>query len=145
MKTLEYNIQLNQPSEKVWDCLWQIDNYKKWTRPFSEGTYYKTSDFKQGNKIHFLSPDGNGMYSTIEVLIINKLVVFNHIGEIKNFEEQPLDEKTKQWTNAKESYELIETTYGTNLIIKVDCADEYLEYMNTAFLLAIEEMKKLAS
>ncbi len=145
MKTLQFKIHLNSSAEKVWNSLWQIENYKKWTNPFCEGTYYKTENFIQGSKIHFLSPNGAGMYSIIDTLIENKWIIFKHIGELNNFEEQPINEKTKQWTNAIESYELVNEQNGTTLFVNVDIAEEFADYMNTTFPLALDELNKIAT
>lgn len=145
MKRLTFTIYLPATAEKVWSSLWQIENYKKWTTSFCEGTYYKTDHFIQGSKIHFLSPSGAGMYSIIDTLIENKWIVFKHIGELNNFTEQPLNEKTKLWTNAIESYELIQEENGITLTVQVDITEEYADYMSTSFPLALKELKKIVT
>ena len=57
MTTLEFKIEINAPKEKVWDILWNDATYKQWTSVFCEGNYV-VSDWKEGSKIHFLSPNG---------------------------------------------------------------------------------------
>lgn len=144
MKTLEFTIQINATAEKLWNCLWELENYTKWTSTFCKGSYYKTDSFSQGTKIHLLSPDGGGMYSILDKIIEHKILIFRHIGELKNFEEQPIDEKTQVWTNALESYELKSNENGTELIVKMDTIEEYIDYMNKTFPLALQELKKIA-
>ena len=95
MQTLTYKIRIHSTPEKVWKCLWDRENYKEWTTVFCQGSYYETDSFIQGNKIHLLTPKGNGMYSILDTIIENKLLVFRHLGEIVNFEEQPIDEKNR--------------------------------------------------
>ena len=55
MKKLQFSIEINAPKEKVWDTLWQDENYRKWTSVFIEGSFAE-SDWKEGGKIHFLTP-----------------------------------------------------------------------------------------
>ena len=84
MKHLTFEIEINAPADKVWNAMWDEENYKKWTSTFCEGSYAKSS-WKQGERIHFLDPNGNGMYSEISTLVPNEKMFFTHIGNIKNF------------------------------------------------------------
>ena len=70
MTTLEFKIEINAPKEKVWGVLWNEETYKQWTSIFCEGSYAE-SDWKEGSKIHFLSPNGDGMNSISRKLIMN--------------------------------------------------------------------------
>ena len=106
MKNLTFEIEINATADKVWNAMWKEENYKKWTSAFCEGSYAKSS-WKQGERIHFLDPNGNGMYSEISVLVPNEKMFFTHLGNIKDLEEQPLDEATKAWTGAQENYSVI--------------------------------------
>lgn len=144
MQTLVFIIQINATPAKVWNSLWDSENYKKWTNAFCVGSYYTIEHFSEGSKVHFLSPNGSGMYSVVDKIIENKLLIFRHLGELNNFKEQPIDEKTKQWSNALEGYELTETETGTTLEVKVDTVDEYVDFMNKSFVLGLQELKKMA-
>jgi hypothetical protein len=139
MQNLELNIQIDSTPEKVWKCLWELENYKIWTNVFCEGSYYKVNDFKQGNKIHLLTPSGEGMYSIIDALEENKLLIFKHLGKLFNFEELPLP----FWTNALESYQLIPNENGVQLKVNVDTLDEYVDFMQETFQLALLKLKEL--
>ncbi|UUW10798.1 SRPBCC domain-containing protein [Flavobacterium plurextorum] len=126
METLEFTIKIKAPAEKVWDVLWNEETYKKWTSVFCEGSH-TISNWNEGDKIHFMSPNGEGMYSIIETKTQNEYMAFKHLGEIKNFEEQPLDEETKKWTGAMETYRLIPEEEFTTLITQVDVVEKYLD------------------
>ena len=139
MQNLEFIIHIEATPEKVWKCLWELENYKKWTNVFCEGSYYKVSDFKQGNKIQLLTPSGDGKFSIIDVFEEYKLLVFKHLGELKNFEEQPLP----FWTNTIESYQLIPIENGVQLKVNVDTLDEYVDFMQETFSLALLKLKEL--
>lgn len=143
MQTLTFKLQLQATPEKIWHCLWEQENYKQWTNVFCKGSYYKTDSFTQGNTIHLLTPNGDGMFSIIDQLIPNHLLVFKHLGELKNFEEQPLDENTQNWTNALESYKLIPNQNGVELIVKVQTLEEYVPWMNKSFPLALQALQQL--
>lgn len=91
MIKLEFKVNINCTPEHLWLCLWESEYYKQWTRIFTPGSYYKTEAFIQGSIIHFLSPEGHGMYSRIETLEPNKYIVFKHLGDIKDFQELPIE------------------------------------------------------
>lgn len=132
MTTLEFKIEINAPVEKVWFSMWDYDNYLKWTSAFCEGSY-AVSDWKEGSRIHFLAPNGDGMYSVIEVLKPNKQMSFKHLGSIKNKEEQPLDDASKLWSGATENYYLESNGNVTQLSVKMDVVDEYVGFFNESF------------
>ena len=142
MKKLVYNIQINASPEKVWNALWDLENYKKWTHVFCPGTYYKTNILVKGSSVHFLNESGSGMYSEVDEMIPNLLMSFRHIGEIEDFKEKPI--KDQPWSNAIEKYELLSNTEGTLLRVSADTVEEYIDYMNTNFPKALEELKKIA-
>lgn len=142
MKKLVYNIQINASPEKVWNALWDLENYKKWTHVFCPGTYYKTNILVKGSSVHFLNESGSGMYSEVDEMIPNQLMSFRHIGEIEDFKEKPI--KDQPWSNAIEKYELLSNTEGTLLRVSADTVEEYIDYMNTNFPKALEELKKIA-
>lgn len=144
MQTLSYSIRVGATPGRVWHCLWQPENYKAWTRIFSEGSYYRTDRFAEGSRIHFLTPAGEGMYSLIDKLEENRYMAFRHLGWISNFEEQPIDQAAEAWTNAMETYRLTESDGGTELIVHVDTVEEYVDHMNRKFPMALEELKRLA-
>lgn len=144
MQNLLFKISINAPAEKVWKSLWELENYTKWTSVFCQGSYYKTDSFEQGNKIHLIAPNGGGMYSILEKIVKNELLVFKHLGELENFEEQPIDEKIQGWTNALESYQLKPLGNETELTVQVETVEEYVVHMNRTFPLALQELKKIA-
>lgn len=144
MQNLIFKTNISATAEKVWKSLWELENYKKWTSVFCDGSYYSTDDFSQGNKIHLLAPNGGGMYSILEKIVENKILVFKHLGELKNFEEQAIDENAQGWTNALESYELKQIGNKIELTVQVETAEEYVAHMNKTFPLALKELKILA-
>ncbi|SHL85052.1 SRPBCC family protein [Flavobacterium xinjiangense] len=143
MTTLEFKIEINAPREKVWDVLWEEETYKKWTSVFGEGTY-ALSDWKEGSKIHFLSPSGDGMNSIIYQKIDNEYIAFMHLSEIKNFQEMPIDDPNQEWSGAMETYLLTENKGVTVLEAKMDSVEKYVDYFRITFPKALDLVKKFS-
>jgi hypothetical protein len=143
METLEFKIRIKAPVEKVWSVLWNDDTYKIWTGAFCEGSY-AVSDWNEGDKIHFMSPNGEGMNSIIETKIPNEYMAFKHIGEIKDFKELPLDEETKKWSGAMETYRLTQDGEFTDLVVQVDIVEKHIDYFKEAFPKAMESVIEIS-
>lgn len=143
MKKLTLNISIEASAARVWQALWSDATYRQWTRVFQEGSY-AVSDWKEGSKIQFLNTDGGGMYSIITRLIVNEHMVFKHLGEIKNFEEQPIDEKTKSWNGGLEAYTLKEENGNTLLNVEVEIPEDHVDYFNTTFPKALASIKEIS-
>ncbi|HEU4860337.1 MAG TPA: hypothetical protein VFT15_10890 [Chitinophagaceae bacterium] len=61
MEKINFATTINAPREKVWKVLWDEASYRDWTSVFTEGSYAKTDNWKEGSKVLLLSPDGDGM------------------------------------------------------------------------------------
>ncbi len=143
MKKLRFSARINASTEKVWDLLWSDVTYRQWTSVFSEGSHAVT-DWKEGSKVLFLGPEGEGMYSTIARKIPNEFMSFKHLGVVKNGKESPLDDETKKWSGAMENYTLKETKESTELSVEIDVTEEMLDYFNETFPKALDKLKALA-
>ncbi len=143
IKKLVFSVEINATVDDVWNIMWDKNSYRNWVRPFCEGTYY-TGEILQGNRIHFLNPNGSGMYSDVGYLVPNKLIIFSHLGNISNFEEQPIDVETEKWTGCFETYKYEEVDGNTVVTAEIDCVPEYVEYMNNTFPLALQELKNIS-
>jgi len=140
---LEFTKEINATPQKVWEKLWDKESYKTWTKPFCEGSYYE-GDVKQGNRVHFLTPSGEGMFADILFLKENELAVLKHLGVLKDFKEQPMDEETKQWSGCFEIYKLTETNGKTIVTAEVDTVEKYINHMNSTYPLALQELKRIS-
>ncbi len=143
MKKLNFAIQIKAPKEKVWKALWDDINYRKWTSAFSEGSYAVT-DWQEGSKVLFLSPNGEGMFSTIDKKIPNEFMSFRHMGVVKGGEEQAGNEETKKWEGAMENYSLSENDVITELKVTMDIAEDHEQYFKDTFPKALEIVKNIA-
>ncbi|MBX7173292.1 MAG: hypothetical protein K1X72_20145 [Pyrinomonadaceae bacterium] len=143
MHKLNFTIKIAASKEKVWETLWNETTYPQWTNVFCEGSY-AVSDWKEGSKVHFLTPNGQGMYSLIAKMVENEFISFNHLGLLKDKIEQPPTEETKQWSESFEDYTLTESEGVTTLSVNVDSLDQYVEFFNEKFPVALQNVKNLA-
>lgn len=141
MNTLTYNIEINAPARQVWFALWDPVHYSRWTSAFSEGSH-AVSDWKEGSRIHFLSPSGEGIYANIALLVPNEKMYFRHEGIVKNFKEQPDDEAGRKWSGAMEKYELTVQGDKTILTVHLDTLESYQDYFNQKFPAALKLVKQ---
>lgn len=137
MKILTFKTEIKASAQKVWEVLWQPENYTKWASAFQEGTFYK-GELKQGNEVLLLTPEGHGMFSKIETYRHHKELTFLHLGEVINGEKGEVI-----YENAFESYHLEEINSGTLLTVKLNCEDNYVDMMNRMFPLALKKIKIL--
>jgi uncharacterized protein YndB with AHSA1/START domain len=143
MTNLSFTVTIEAPASRVWDILWNDISYRHWTSAFQEGSY-AVSDWKPGSRVHFISSDGSGIYATIDQLEENALMSFKQIGEVKNFEEQPVGEKTSEWSGALETYRLTETGGITTLLATVDTLESFADYFDNSFPQALNIVKQLS-
>ncbi len=138
-----FTIEINATAEKVWQVLFDDQTYKVWTAAFCEGSYF-TGDLKAGSRIHFLTNQGGGMYSDIIFCTPNQSVYFQHLGEIKDFKELPIDELTEKWSGSFENYILTEQADKTTLTVEIDLTADHIAYFEEAFPKGLLIVKQLA-
>lgn len=143
MKTLQFTTTISAPRETVWKVLWDDTTYRQWTNVFAQGSY-ALSAWKEGARVHFLSPSGDGMFSEIAQLIPNEYMAFRHLGTMKGGKEQPETEETKSWAGAMETYTLKENNGQTELLVSVDTVESFEQYMRDTFPKALEKVKLLS-
>jgi len=143
IKRLVFTQEINASANEIWNTMWDKDSYPKWATIFCEGTYF-TGEMEMGNRIHFLTPKGDGMFSDVGYMIKDKLMILSHIGTLSDFKEMPLDAETERWTGSFEIYKLEEKDGKTTITAEADCVDKYVIYMEEKFPLALQEVKKLS-
>ena len=138
-----YKTDILAPAEKVWKILLNEETYQQWTSVFCEGSHYQ-GRMEQGGLIRFLTPEGSGMYSRVIFFHPFANVMFQHIGEIAGFEEQPIDEATEKWTGSFENYTLTEKEGITTLVAEIDLTPEHVIHFNDTFPRGLEKIKELS-
>jgi len=144
MEKINFSTSINAPREKVWDILWNDDSYREWTSAFMEGSYAETDNWKEGSKVLFLAPGRNGMVSTVAKNKKNEFMSFKHLGEVKNGVEDTESEKVKSWAGAMENYRLTDENGKTKLEVDMDSTDEFKDYFEKTWPVALEKVKELA-
>lgn len=143
IKKIVFEQEIKASAETVWNKMWDKKTYSEWTTPFCAGTYF-TGEIELGSRIHFIAPSFDGMYSDVFYLIPNKLIIFKHIGNLKDLKELPIDAEAERWTGSFETYKLNEVDGVTTVTAEIDCVPEYINYMEEKFPLALQELKKIS-
>jgi uncharacterized protein YndB with AHSA1/START domain len=123
MQRLLFSIHINAPVERVWNVLWGEATYGQWVAPFGDGMR-AVSDWQVGSRVHFLSPEGDGMYSIIDRKEEHAFMGFTHLGLVLDGQELPTDVEAREWAGSREAYALQENHGGTDLSLMVDIRRE---------------------
>ena len=70
--------------------------------------------------------------------------MFRHLGMIAIVDGKEVISEANDWVNAIESYEILPNIKGVHLNVSVDIVDEYADYMNKTFPIALEKLKEIA-
>ncbi|MBA9073979.1 uncharacterized protein YndB with AHSA1/START domain [Flavobacterium gossypii] len=143
MKKQEFTIELDAPREKVWDVLWGKETYPLWTAPFGEGSRAET-DWKEGSKVLFLNADDEGMVAKIAKNIPNEYMSIEHLGVVMGGIEHTENEKSGEWAGSLENYTLKEANGRTQLMVDMDVTEEYEDFFNTTWPIALGKIKELS-
>jgi uncharacterized protein YndB with AHSA1/START domain len=143
MKKLEFSITINANPQKVWDIITSKETYDQWTKVFAEGSTVET-DWKKGSKALFLDGKGNSMVSEIAESIPGKFLSIHHLGEVKDGVEDPTTYQGEEWGDALENYTLKEVDGKTVWLVEMDMNEEYAQYMEDTWPLALAKVKELA-
>jgi len=143
MERKKFQTSISANPERVWEVLWEDAHYREWTSVFCEGSH-AVSDWREGSKILFLSPEGEGMASKIAKLVPHEFMSFHHLGIVKAHQEIYDDPEAKQWAGAEENYSLKPITGGVTLTVEMDLTPEYQSYFETVWPKALDKVKEIA-
>ena len=144
MEKINFSTTINAPKEKVWEILWNMDAYQAWTSAFTEGSFAKTDNWKEGTKVLFLNPNGSGMVSTVAVNRPNEYMSFKHLGEVQKGVEDTSSDRVKVWAGSTENYTLKGENGTTTLLVEMDITAEFKEMFEKMWPEALEKVKALA-
>jgi hypothetical protein len=142
MKTLTFEIAINAPRAVAWAKMLGAESYKGWTSPFCEGSYFVGS-WDKGAKIQFLAPSGDGMTAVIAENAPNEFVSIRHVGMIEKGIEDTTSEKVRAWAPAYENYRFVDAPGGCRVIVTLDTAGEWEQYMQDTYPKALACLKEL--
>ena len=140
-KILSRSIVIEAPAKKVWHVLLDDATYRQWTAVFHPGSYAE-SDWKEGSKVLFKTPEGNGMVSKVVVSRPNEEISFQHLGVLKDNVEH-IDGAAAEWQGF-ETYKLMPISNGKELYIEQDLDEKHIEWFNATWEKALQKVKQLA-
>lgn len=142
-QTLKMSVDIKSPKEKVWDVLMQDETYREWTSAFHPGSYAE-SDWREGGKALFKTPEGDGMVSKITVHRPAEVISFEHQGILKGGKEDFEDEEAQKWMGFTETYRVKETNGKSRLSIEQDITEEYMDQFKKMWKEALDKVKEIS-
>ncbi len=142
VRRLQFSSTIRAPVAVVWEVMLGAETYRRWTTAFADGSYYEGS-WRQGSRIRFLSPTGDGMVAEIAENRPNEFISIRHLGYIVNGIEDTESEAVRAWAPAFENYTFAAVPEGTRLVVDQDATADFEQYMNDAWPRALELLRQL--
>lgn len=143
MDKLTFSTTINAPKETVWKAMLEDATYRQWTSAFHEGSYAET-DWKEGSKALFLTPEKDGMVSRIKAHRPHEFLSIEHLGTVKNGVEDTETAGAQGWAGALENYTLKEVNGVSTITVDMDANDEYRTYFEETWPKALSKLKDIA-
>lgn len=142
LEKLTFTTKINASKQKVWNTLFEDKTYRVWTSEFTPGSYAVT-DWQEGSKALFLSPEGSGMVSRIAKNIPNEFLSIEHIGVIKDGIEDLKSAEAEGWSGSQENYKLKEENGVTELEVTMDTTQEFKDIFADLWPRALKKLKEI--
>ncbi len=149
MKKLEFKANIHAPVTKVYNIMLGMDSkstYEEWTALFNPTSTYEGS-WTKGSKILFIGVDENGekggMVSRIAENIPYQFVSIQHYGLVKSDQEITEGPEVEKWANGFENYTFEEMNGITTVTVTLDTTEEFVDYMNEKYPIALDKLKEL--
>jgi len=150
MKKIQFKININAPAVKVYDIMLGISDkstYEKWTALFNPTSTYDGS-WNKGSKMLFIGIDDlgekGGMVSEIVENLPNRFVSIRHYGLVKSNVEITEGPEVEKWANGFENYTFEENNGITSVTVDLDTIDDFLDYMNNTYPIALDKLKEIS-
>jgi uncharacterized protein YndB with AHSA1/START domain len=141
MEEMQFSIEINADSSRVWRTLWHDDTFREWASVIDPGTYM-VGEIKQGSEVQFISNQGGyGVTSLVETVIPHEYVGFRHQADTQ---ENGTKERTQEWTGGLESYALKQHGDSTTLTVTFDVPSTQRDYFLVTYPKALERIKTLS-
>lgn len=142
MSARHYGVDIAAPVARVWDCMLDPLSYRDWTRAFCEGSYYE-GRWQAGERLRFLDPQGNGMEAVVDECAPHARVALRLVGELRD--GRPLADSALLREPAHEAYAFTpRADGGTRLDVQLHGMDACLDFLDSAWPLALQRLKALA-
>jgi hypothetical protein len=150
MKKLQFVKEINASAQKVYETMLGLKNkstYEQWTATFNPTSTYE-ENWEKGGKMLFLGTDENGkkggMVSTIVEHQPALFVSIKHYGILDGDNEITSGEQVEKWTGGHENYSFRENNGSTTLMVEIDTIEEYQDYFNDTYPLALDKLKEIS-
>lgn len=148
MKTLTTSIDIRAPRAKIWKTITGPDTFGDWCAAFNPGCFFE-GDWSEGSEIRFLGIDSTtgktgGMVSKIVENKPGEVIAIRHVGVVENGVEVTEGPIAEQWIGAREEYRLSGGPEIFTLEVTTDVADEWFEYFEKSWRLALGRLRELA-
>lgn len=150
MTKFQFTTQINASSQKVCETLLGLkdkSSYEYWTAAFNPTSTYEGS-WEKGSKIYFVGVDANGkkggMISEIEENRPADFVSIRHYGFLDGDKEITSGEQVEQWAGGHENYTYVENNGITTVTVELDTVEDYKDYFNQRYPLALGKLKEIA-
>lgn len=150
MQRLQFQKEISAPAQKVYETMLGLNDkatYEYWTAAFNPTSTYEGS-WDQGSKILFVGTDKDGkkggMVSEIVAHRPADLVSIRHYGFLDGETEVTTGEQAEKWAGGHENYRFRETDGITTVTVELDTVDDYLDYFQSTYPVALEKLKEIA-
>jgi uncharacterized protein YndB with AHSA1/START domain len=144
MEKLQYQIEIAASAKKVWNTMLEKETYNQWVAKSWPNSFYE-GNWKKGEKIKFIGPDGSGTLAEIVELKPYEHVLARHIAILqKGGGEDRTSEMAKGWVGIIEEYRLRETNGKTILTVNIETPSEWRAMFDEGWPGALEELKEIA-
>lgn len=134
---IKKKVEINAPSAKVWDILFEPENLKKWAGAFYPGTY-ADSTWEHGAIVKWFGGGMLGAKGRVEEASPGSLMLVRYWDDINAAEDSPLGSYV-------EKYELTESGGKTELAIEAGpLPKEHIEKHEPMWDKAVELIKQAA-
>lgn len=149
MKKIQYTTNIKAPASKVYEAMLGLKNkstYEQWTAMFNPTSSYE-GKWDKGSKILFVGVDEKGekggMVSQIMENTPNKFVSIRHYGLVQGGKEITSGPDVEKWANGRENYTFEESAGNTKVIVDLDTAEDFVDYMDEAYPKALAKLKEI--
>jgi uncharacterized protein YndB with AHSA1/START domain len=144
MKKIEFNIDINADVQKVWDTLLNPETYKEVAGSAFPGSYY-IGNWKKGENIRFLSPQGGGTLANIVDLKPNESITAKHVAVINSDgTEDRTSDLAKGWVGSTETYTFSKRKDGSNFKAEMEVNPEWEKMFVDSWPRILGKLKELS-
>jgi hypothetical protein len=150
MKKIQFKKEINAAAQVVYESMLGLkekSTYEQWTAAFNPTSSYEGS-WEKGSKIYFIGLDENGkkggMVSEIVAHQPCLFVSIRHYGFLDGEQEITTGELVEKWSGGHENYTFSENNGITTVTVDMDAVEDYLDYFNSAYPLALDKLKEIS-